>query len=111
MTLDFPPTSADQIHVTEGDNASLYVARQAQAIYTGATTPHIGVQWVPADSGLDAVAVRDLIGDPRNPDVLYAGVFSPRQWSVFVTRNRGQDWQLLVRRPKSSGTMILCLWL
>ncbi len=111
--LDFPPTLADEIHVTGGDNASLYVTiAGAGNIYRSDNPARAESSWIPADSGLDAVAVRDLMSDPRNPDVLYAGVFSPRQWSVFVTRNRGQDWKLLGSPPeefRDDDTMSLAL--
>jgi photosystem II stability/assembly factor-like uncharacterized protein len=93
MPLRFPPTQVYRIYASSAADGPLYVA-QGGSIYRG-NPADAQSSWTKADNGLDAVEVRDLIGDPRNPEVLYAGAYSPRQWSVFVTRDRGQHWELL----------------
>jgi photosystem II stability/assembly factor-like uncharacterized protein len=97
MALAFPPTAVRGIHVAESASmplsATLYLSAWS-AVYRGALDSE-STNWTGAHRGLEAVAVRDLMSDPRDPDVLYAGVYSPRQWSVFVSRDRGQNWELL----------------
>jgi photosystem II stability/assembly factor-like uncharacterized protein len=97
MALAFTPTPVRGIHVAESAStplsATLYVSAWS-AVYRSALDSE-STSWARAHRGLDAVAVRDLTSDPRDPDVLYAGVYSPRQWSVFVSRDRGQNWALL----------------
>ena len=99
MALDFPPTAVEQTYMGEAADAPLYIAASG-TIYRSDTIDTQSPSWAKADYGLDAVTVRDLIGDPRDPNVLYAGVFSPRQWSVFVTQDRGKDWELLGLPPE-----------
>jgi photosystem II stability/assembly factor-like uncharacterized protein len=98
MALDLPPTAVRGIlHVAESAStplsATLYLSARS-AVYRTALDSE-STSWARAHHGLDAVVVRDLTSDPRDPDVLYAGVYSPRQWSVFVSQHRGQNWEML----------------
>jgi len=101
MDLNFPPALVEVAYMGEGNDAPVYLTSRG-VVYRGNVTGVGSFGWTRADSGLDAVAVRDLIGDPRDPNVLYAGVYNPRQWSVFVTRDGGQRWESLGLPPVES---------
>jgi photosystem II stability/assembly factor-like uncharacterized protein len=88
-SIGSPLASVDNIAVSPFDDGPIYASVRG-AVYSISDLRE-GI-WE-RGHGLLADDVRDIVPDPTNPTIAYAGVYLPNKWSVFVTVDGGKTWQ------------------
>lgn len=69
-----------------------------------------GVTWIRIVTGLTNTRVADVLIDPANPDVVFAGVQSHSSFGaggVFRSTNAGSSWELVPGNPEARDVRVL----